>query len=73
MTHIGGISGEGRARARRAKQLKQHPAKLFICGHSHILKVRRRTRHFIWLHMKSRAHAGQQGWHKVKTHAAFLR
>jgi predicted phosphodiesterase len=51
------------------KELVQHKAKLFICGHSHILKV-------IYdpavdcLHMNPGA-AGKQGWHKQRTLLRF--
>ena len=37
MTHIGGYPGRYDMRIRR--QLIERPPKLFICGHSHILKV----------------------------------
>ena len=39
MTHIGGYPGHYDRRV--AQQLRAHPPQLFICGHSHILRVMR--------------------------------
>lgn len=67
MTHIGGHP------ARYAPGIKQelisNKAKLFICGHSHILKVIY-DKAINCLHMNPGA-AGNQGWHKVKTIIRF--
>ncbi len=67
MTHIGGYPG------RYAKEVKTelsiHPTGLFICGHSHILKVMYDDK-LHCLHMNPGA-AGNQGWHKVKTLIRF--
>ena|SRR5690606_30839960 len=63
MTHIGGYPG------RYASQVKPeihiNPPKLFICGHSHILKVQYDPK-LALLHLNPGA-AGKQGWHKVRT------
>jgi len=67
MTHIGGYPGKYAPGVK--EQLKQHPAKLFICGHSHILKVMPDAALHL-LHMNPGA-CGQQGWHKVKTLLRF--
>lgn len=67
MTHIGGYPG------RYAPGIKQElldaKAKLFICGHSHILKVVYDDK-IGCLHMNPGA-AGNHGWHKVKTLLRF--
>jgi putative phosphoesterase len=67
MTHIGGYPKKY-APGVRQRLLHDKP-KLFICGHSHILKI-------IYdgdlhcLHMNPGA-AGKQGWHKVRTIIRF--
>ena len=67
MTHIGGYPG------RYAPGIKQelidNRAKLFICGHSHILKVMYDDK-IGCLHINPGA-AGNQGWHKIKTVIRF--
>ena len=67
MTHIGGYPG------RYAPDIKQelinNGAKLFISGHSHILKVIYDDK-IDCLHMNPGA-AGKQGWHKVRTILRF--
>ena len=67
MTHIGGYPG------RYAPGIKQEliagKAKLFICGHSHILKVMY-DKAIDCLHMNPGA-AGNQGWHQIKTVIRF--
>ncbi len=67
MKHIGGYPG------RYAPGIKQElidaRAKLFICGHSHILKVMYDDK-IGCLHINPGA-AGNQGWHKVKTVIRF--
>ena len=67
MTHIGGYPGKYAPGIR--EQLKRQPPQLFICGHSHILKVMPDTALHL-LHMNPGA-CGQQGWHKVKTLLRF--
>lgn len=67
MKHIGGYPG------RYAPGVKQEiidaGAGLFLCGHSHILKVMYDDR-LGCLHINPGA-AGNQGWHKVKTIIRF--
>ncbi|HJW18238.1 MAG TPA: metallophosphoesterase family protein [Flavisolibacter sp.] len=67
MKHIGGYPG------RYAPGVKQeiidNKAKLFISGHSHILKVIYDDK-IDCLHMNPGA-AGKQGWHKVRTLLRF--
>lgn len=68
MTHIGGYPGKYAPGIRAL--LLQHPPKLFICGHSHILKVMPDPKLGL-LHMNPGA-CGIQGWHKVKTLLRFV-
>ncbi|MBC8034908.1 MAG: metallophosphoesterase family protein [Chitinophagaceae bacterium] len=67
MTHIGGYPGKYTARVKEL--LQQSSPGLFICGHSHILKVMYDQK-FRCLHMNPGA-AGRQGWHKVRTLIRF--
>jgi uncharacterized protein len=67
MTHIGGYPGHYTARARQII-MKERPG-LFICGHSHILKVIPDPALQL-LHINPGA-AGNQGWHKVMTLVRF--
>jgi putative phosphoesterase len=67
MTHIGGYPGRYDRRAR--KELAQRKPGLFICGHSHILRVMR-DQTLGLLHLNPGA-AGKQGWHKVRTLLRF--
>lgn len=67
MRHIGGSPPKYNPETR--KELQFHQPQLFICGHSHILKV-------IYddsihcLHMNPGA-AGKHGWHKMRTLIRF--
>ena len=45
--------------------LRENAIKLFVCGHSHILKVMY-DRELDLLHINPGA-AGQQGWHRQRT------
>ncbi|MCS6935433.1 MAG: metallophosphatase family protein [Chitinophagales bacterium] len=63
MIHIGGYPGRYAAKARKLIEL--HRPQLFICGHSHILKVMRDDRYGL-LSVNPGA-AGIQGMHTVKT------
>jgi len=67
MTHIGGYPN------RYAPGIKQdlvnHKARLFITGHSHILKVMYDNK-INCLHMNPGA-AGKQGWHTIRTLLRF--
>lgn len=67
MTHIGGYPGKYAPGVKDL--LLQNTPKLFICGHSHILKVMPDPALKL-LHMNPGA-CGQQGWHKVKTLLRF--
>lgn len=67
MTHIGGYPGKYDPRIR--KQLYERPPKLFISGHSHILKVQFDPTLQL-LHINPGA-AGIQGWQTVRTLVRF--
>ena len=67
MTHIGGYPGHYDPRIRQ--QFLIRPPKLFISGHSHILKVKYDERLKL-LHINPGA-AGLQGWHQVRTLLRF--
>jgi putative phosphoesterase len=68
MTHIGGYPHKYNPAVK--KELTTNPAHLFICGHSHILKVMFDDK-LHCLHMNPGA-AGMQGWHKVRTLIRFV-
>ena len=63
MTHIGGYPGNYDPRIRG--QIYANPPQLFVCGHSHILKVQFDKTLNI-LHINPGA-AGLQGWHQERT------
>jgi predicted phosphodiesterase len=67
MTHIGGYPGKYSPAVK--KEIYLNPPKLFISGHSHILKVMP-DKTIGCLHLNPGA-AGQQGWHKVRTLMRF--
>lgn len=67
MIHIGGYPPRYNPAVK--KELTAAPPKLFICGHSHILKVMYDDK-LQCLHMNPGA-AGNQGWHKVRTLIRF--
>ena len=67
ITHIGGYPGRYDKRVK--EKLQTNPPTLFICGHSHILKVMKDKKLGI-LHMNPGA-AGNSGLHKVKTMLRF--
>lgn len=67
ITHIGGYPGRYSSRVRDL--IIQEKPKLYICGHSHILKVMFDKKHDC-LHMNPGA-AGNHGFHKVKTLLRF--
>ncbi|GAB5550880.1 MAG: metallophosphoesterase family protein [Saprospiraceae bacterium] len=67
MTHIGGYPGRYNARVRAL--LDQEKPGLYICGHSHILKVMPDKKRQL-LHINPGA-AGKHGFHKVKTLIRF--
>ena len=63
MRHIGGAPPNYNPETR--KELQMQEPKLFISGHSHILKVIFDQKYQL-LHINPGA-AGKQGWHKVRT------
>lgn len=67
MTHIGGYPGKYPAGIRQALQAQQPD--LFICGHSHILKVMRDPKLGL-LHLNPGA-CGRHGFHHMKTMLRF--
>lgn len=68
MTHIGGYPGRYESRIR--KEIYANPPQLFICGHSHILKVIY-DKKINCLHINPGA-AGNNGFHKVCTAVRFV-
>ncbi len=67
MTHIGGYPNKYAPGIKQ--ELIDAKAQLFICGHSHILKVVYDAR-INCLHINPGA-AGNQGWHKIRTLICF--
>jgi putative phosphoesterase len=67
MTHIGGYPDKYSPQIR--KEIYANPPKLFISGHSHILKVIY-DKKISCLHINPGA-AGKQGWQKVRTLVRF--
>lgn len=67
MTHIGGYPGKYNIRVR--DEIRRNPPKLFICGHSHILKVMHDKKLGL-LHMNPGA-CGKQGFHQMRTMLRF--
>ena len=65
--HIGGYPGKYDASIRQ--HLFVRPPKLFVCGHSHILKVQY-DKTLNMLHINPGA-AGKYGFHKVRTLVRF--
>ena len=68
ITHIGGYPNRYDIRVRN--DIKKNPPKLFICGHSHILKVISDKKLGL-LHMNPGA-VGKHGFHKVRTMLRFV-
>jgi len=68
ITHIGGYPPRYNSRVRPL--IVENKPQLFICGHSHILKVMFDEK-LQCLHMNPGA-AGNQGWHKVRTLITFV-
>ena len=68
MTHIGGYPGRYETRVRNTIRVK--PPQLFICGHSHILKVIFDPKNHL-LHINPGA-AGNKGFHNVCTAVRFV-
>lgn len=67
ITHIGGYPGKYNQAIR--EEINSNPPKLFICGHSHILKVQF-DKKLNLLHMNPGA-CGTHGFHQVRTMLRF--
>ena len=67
MTHIGGYPPKYNMRTRDL--IKANSPRIFICGHSHILKVMPDKRYNL-IHMNPGA-VGKHGFHKVRTMLRF--
>lgn len=67
MTHIGGYPG--RYTARLKKLLDEHKPDLYVCGHSHILKVVPDSGRQL-LHINPGA-CGREGFHRMRTIVRF--
>jgi len=67
ITHIGGYPGKYNQSIRT--EIQNNPPKLFICGHSHILKVQF-DKNLNLLHMNPGA-SGIYGFHQVRTMLRF--
>jgi uncharacterized protein len=68
ITHIGGAPPNYNARVRSG--LQQLIPDIFICGHSHVLKVGRDAKYNNMLYVNPGA-AGNHGFHKMKTLIRF--
>ncbi|MBD3581439.1 metallophosphoesterase family protein [Flavobacterium selenitireducens] len=68
ITHIGGYPDKYNPQIR--DELKRNPPKIFICGHSHILKVMFDKKLGL-LHLNPGA-AGKSGFHQVRTMLRFV-
>ncbi|MEM1009868.1 MAG: metallophosphoesterase family protein [Myxococcota bacterium] len=68
LTHIGGHP-KRYAKGIRVK-LQQHQPDLFVCGHSHLLRIERDPRQHNMLHLNPGA-VGLQGYHRVRTLLRF--
>jgi len=67
MTHIGGHPAKYAPGI--SQQIRDNKVKLFICGHSHILRIQYHNE-LECLYINPGA-AGNQGWHKMKTIVRF--
>jgi len=68
MTHIGGTPPRYNPRVK--KILKENAPEIFICGHSHILRINRDPQFDNMLFLNPGA-AGNQGFHSMKTLVRF--
>ena len=67
MTHIGGSPGHYYPEA--GNLIKQYRPDIFVCGHSHILKVMNdKAENLLYINPGA---AGNQGWHTVRTALRF--
>jgi putative phosphoesterase len=67
MTHIGGYPGRYNARVKEI--LKKEKPHLYICGHSHILKIMK-DKNLDIIHINPGA-CGHHGFHKIRTMVRF--
>lgn len=67
ITHIGGYPDKYSPAIR--EEIRKNPPKLFICGHSHILKVQF-DKKLNLIHMNPGA-AGKHGFHQIRTMLRF--
>lgn len=68
MTHIGGIPG--RYCIPILREMQEHPPEVFICGHSHILRIARDQNLNKMLYINPGA-AGKQGFQEYRTIVRF--
>ena len=68
ITHIGGVPPNYNPRIK--KMLKENVPGIFICGHSHILRIKRDVNFNNMLYLNPGA-AGNQGFHSIKTIVRF--
>jgi len=68
MTHIGGSPGKYNPRVK--KNISIHKPALFVCGHSHILRVVSDQAYNNMLYLNPGA-AGKEGFHKMRTLLRF--
>jgi putative phosphoesterase len=68
MTHIGGTPPNYNPRVK--KLLAEKLPDIFICGHSHILRVKKDSQHGNMLYLNPGA-AGNHGFHQIKTIIRF--
>lgn len=68
MTHIGGAPPNYNPRIK--KVFKERTPDIFICGHSHILRVKKDSNYKNLLYLNPGA-AGNQGFHHIKTIMRF--
>lgn len=68
MTHIGGSPGKYPARVKQ--QIVLHKPAVFVCGHSHILRVVSDTSYNNMLYLNPGA-AGKEGFHRMRTLLRF--
>ena len=68
ITHIGGVPPNYNPRVK--KMLKTNVPDIFICGHSHILRIKRDLTLNNMLYLNPGA-AGNQGFHPIKTIVRF--
>lgn len=67
MTHIGGYPGKYSGRVRKILDIRKPD--IFICGHSHILRVMKDPQHQFY--MLNPGAAGREGFHPIRTILKF--